>query len=186
MLFLSLVLQCRMGQRRFSLPKRRASRSFYYYRVLESKPSLEVVIVVYSTLIPARGRVLLYTTEVTFALYFVWHYGDGMRRALGLARNAVLLPLHMFSIKELLQTLFSPWKQITSQHPRELLSAESLEAYWNNLISRVIGAIMRLILIALGLVFVAVAAVCAVALVVGWVTAPMLPVAFFFIGVALL
>ena len=119
-------------------------------------------------------------------MYFVWHYGDGMRRAFGLAQNAILLPLHVFSIKELCKTLFSPWKQIVDQHPREILSAESLEAYWNNLISRVIGFVMRVILIAIGSLFVAGVVVCAAVLVAGWVIAPFLPPLFFFVGITLL
>ena len=119
-------------------------------------------------------------------MYFVWHYGDGMRRAFGLAQNAILLSLHVFSIKELCKPLFSPWKQIVDQHPREILSAESLEAYWNNLISRVIGLVMRVILIAVGSFFVAGTALAAAVLVVGWVVAPLLPPLFFFVGISLL
>ena len=119
-------------------------------------------------------------------MYFVWHYGDGMRRAFGLAQNAILLPLHVFSIKELFKTLFSPWKRIVDEHPREILSAESLEVYWNNLISRIIGFVMRVILIAIGSLFVAGMVLVAAMLVVGWVAAPLLPPLFFFIGIALL
>ena len=121
-----------------------------------------------------------------FPMYFVWHYGDGMRRALGLAQNAILLPLHVFSIKELFKTLFSPWKRIVDEHPREILSAESLEVYWNNLISRVIGFVMRVILIAVGSFFVAGTAFAAAVFVVGWVVAPLLPPLFFFVGISLL
>lgn len=81
-----------------------------------------------------------------------WHYTDGLRRCFGGVLNFVDFGLHLFSVRELLRTLFAPWKGIEWRPATQaFFSAEQLEAAWSNLISRILGAIVRSILIIIGL-----------------------------------
>lgn len=121
-------------------------------------------------------------TPLVFIDYFVWHYTAAFRDLAMIGLNFLWFTGHFFSVASLARTLFAPWKRI-----REPYRPEGIENFFAtivfNTISRIIGALIRLTVIAMGAAcFVAVLAVTLVALVV-WAVLPLLTVVILFTGV---
>lgn len=119
--------------------------------------------------------------------WFRWHYGDGFANLLVIARNFVAFGLHFFSVPELARSFFAPWKGIAWQTKgKAWLSSAQLDALWGNIISRLAGAVVRSIAIALGLAF-TLGIICGVAgIVLLWLLAPAVVVFLPIIGFRLL
>lgn len=120
------------------------------------------------------------------AQYFAWHYGRGLKAALGLSENAVEFALHIWSIRELFSSLFSPWKQIVVPHQRTEALSVFFTAAWYNFLSRIIGASVRLVAIGFGLVHAIIMGGIAVVILVFWVLGPFLPALFLIAALAIL
>ena len=122
-----------------------------------------------------------------FSSYVIWHYVPALRRVVEIAGNFIAFALHLFSIKEMFESLFAPWRRITEDTKQGgFLSPTMLWAVWDNILSRVLGAIARSLMIALGGIFLTLVTFVAVLFVVVWIVGPVLPVAFFFLGIVML
>ena len=78
----------------------------------------------------------------------------------------------MFSVPILLRTLFAPWKRIIS-YPGASLEAK-LRAFTDNLVSRAVGFVVRVLVLLTALTLEALAACVGVVWIILW---PLLPVA---------
>lgn len=87
-----------------------------------------------------------------FLQYLQWHFYDQPKAILKAWRNFLLFNLNFFSFFLLLKTFFSPWHQYTWAYPRGLDIPLHLEAFFSNLISRILGAILRTVIIVIGIV----------------------------------
>lgn len=77
--------------------------------------------------------------------YLPWHYTTGFISLLGVFSNLFYFLFHFFSIPYLLRTLFSPWKrQVLGYETPGFNLRKIFETITFNLISRTIGAIIRL------------------------------------------
>lgn len=102
-----------------------------------------------------------------------WWYGHGWvwtAKHLFITRTTGIL--QFFSVKDLLKTLFSPFRQ-DALNARGAPVGVRLQAFGMNIISRIFGLIIRTILIMAGLVMVAVNMIVASFLVIVW---PLLPI----------
>jgi len=82
----------------------------------------------------------------------IWHYFDMPKNILRAWRNFLLFNLNYFSITLLLKTFFSPWRRDSWSYPKGFDIGQYLEVFFSNLISRVLGAIVRSVLIILGII----------------------------------
>ena len=83
--------------------------------------------------------------------YFLWHYSRAFKELFHVWLNFLWFTIHFFSIPQLLASWFSPFKRITEERQRAF-SFEDIAGYIIiNLLSRVVGAIMRSIIIVFGL-----------------------------------
>lgn len=82
---------------------------------------------------------------------FQWWYGAGLGRQLARARISLLRVVDYFSVGLLLKTLFNPWRQISAGQIQGPLPVQ-LRAFFDRLFSRVFGAIIRLVVMMIGLV----------------------------------
>lgn len=80
-----------------------------------------------------------------------WVYSDGFRRVIALWLRVVKVTFDTFSIGFLLRTLFAPWKRDITSHVNASLQT-ILQDFGFNIISRLIGAFIRLATIFVGLV----------------------------------
>ena len=113
--------------------------------------------------------------------FFAWWYGPGWLSAWKGCFNWVRGVQLAFSVDVLLKTLFSPWKRIVSLPGRSI--DEKFKALIDNLISRVIGFFVRLIVLIAALVMITVTTVAGLVLAVAWPLVPLLALGLIFWGI---
>jgi hypothetical protein len=107
---------------------------------------------------------------------FTWWYGPGWKKAgLILVKKAVVSEDY-FSIDLLLRTLFSPFRQISADTGRGGTMGDRMRATFDKLFSRIIGAVIRLILIVTGAAWLLVNIIIDIAILLAWPLLPLLPV----------
>ena len=80
-----------------------------------------------------------------------WQFFEVPKNILRAWRNFLKFNLNYFSIPLLIRTLFSHWRKYRWAYPKGLAIGRRLEVAFSNLLSRVLGAIMRIILIFIGI-----------------------------------
>ena len=108
-----------------------------------------------------------------FAIYLYWHYGAGFKGLLRIWKNFLLFAFHFFSLLPLLQTLFSPWHRLTSSYGRGFDPVVWIRAFTENMISRILGAIVRSMVISMGLLAELFTLAVGTGVVLLWVTLPL-------------
>jgi hypothetical protein len=108
--------------------------------------------------------------KVMFLEFLVWWYGPGWLKAWKAAGRWINRVQLQFSIPELIRNLFSPWKQIVSLPGRSI--DEKFHAMIDNLFSRAVGFVVRIIVLFIACILIVLAAVVGVALAILW---PLLP-----------
>jgi hypothetical protein len=103
-----------------------------------------------------------------------WWYGEGWKQRAGLVVERLARTLDFFSIGILLRTLFSPFRQISVGSLNGPLSVK-LRAIADKLISRLIGAGLRSVMIITACLALVVQAVCGAMVLVIWVFVPLFP-----------
>lgn len=105
--------------------------------------------------------------------YVSWHYGRAFKDILIVWTNLLWFITHFFSIPLLLRTLFSPWKRIQETYQRN-----GMEDYFAtivvNIMTRIVGAFVRLWIILFGLLALISAGVGVIGFYIFWVFTPVL------------
>ena len=117
--------------------------------------------------------------------YFIWHYGYALKDILELAQNFSWFFYHFFSLPLLAKTIFSPIWRLSERYKRGFDPQALFETLVVNLISRLVGFILRTILLLAGLLvelFLLLALIPALAL---WIFLPLLIPLLFFAGLSL-
>ena len=83
--------------------------------------------------------------------YFKWHYVDAARDILKGWGNILWFEFNYFSVWLLLRTLFSPWRRITWDYGRGFDIGRFLFTFASNLVSRILGAFVRIWLVCAGI-----------------------------------
>jgi len=107
-----------------------------------------------------------------------WWYTDGWRRMIHDRLEGLHATADYFSIVLLAKTLFAPFRQISADGVRGPLGVQ-VRAFVDKLISRCIGAIMRTIMIVLGVLAIILQVLSSIVGIILWAFIPLLP----FIGV---
>ena len=94
--------------------------------------------------------------------------------------------LHYFSIPLLLKTFFSPWKRYQEYYGRGFNLGRFLEAFFANLIFRILGAIMRTFLIIIGLLTEVILIIVGLLAFLGWLILPVILIIIFILGFRML
>jgi len=106
------------------------------------------------------------------ASFFSWWYGVGWAKVMRSLEPRLQTVLDNFSVSQLLKTLFAPWRRIVTYPGRSL--GERFRALGDNLVSRVIGFIVRIIVLLAAAVTLLIIVVLTLAEVIIW---PLLPLA---------
>lgn len=85
-----------------------------------------------------------------FIQYLCWQFFDAPKSILSGWKNFLKFGLNYFSIPLLLKTLFSPWRRYRWTYPKAFDIGIYLEVFFSNLISRILGLILRVFLIFFG------------------------------------
>jgi len=106
--------------------------------------------------------------------YLNWHYVIAPRQILGLLKNYAIGTWHLFFIDRHAKTLFSPWHRMRM---RDVLRPHNLYERAGNVVvdayTRILAALIRLVIILSGLCFEIVISVFFVALFFAWLLWPM-------------
>ncbi len=105
-------------------------------------------------------------------VYLLWHYTTAWADLARLYSNFAWFLFHFFSIPILLRTLLSPWKRL--HESRKGGEGGALGAFLLNSITRIVGAVIRLITIAAGVFSLALLTVFFVAFLFAWLFMPLI------------
>ncbi len=103
-----------------------------------------------------------------------WWYGAGWQQRVLVVRERLVSTFDYFSIDLLLRTLFSPFRQISAGSVQGPIGVQ-LQAWFDQLISRVIGSFVRTLTIFIGIITLAFVVVFGVVSIVTWALVPLLP-----------
>ena len=127
---------------------------------------------------------MLTTNVVTNYTY--WHYRKAFQELFHVWLNLLWFVIHFFSLPQLSRSLFSPWKRMTEEKQKGF-NFEAMAAYLIvNLLSRVVGAIMRGAVILAGLIALSITTVLGLVAIVFWFAAPAIILALLVGGVGLI
>jgi hypothetical protein len=104
--------------------------------------------------------------------FFSWWYGNGWQQVVNSFKSRLRSVAETFSVRQLLRTLFSPWKRIITPPGRSLEAR--FHAAADNAFSRCIGFIVRLGVLVAAVVCMLVIVVLSIIEIIVW---PLLPLA---------
>lgn len=104
-----------------------------------------------------------------------WWYTVGWQDQFVRLRARLARTLDYFSIDLLIRTFFAPFRQISAGKVRGPLGVQ-LRAFFDNLISRLIGSMVRGTIIVVGSIWIALSTIIGAVVAVLWVAVPLLPV----------
>ncbi|MBI2029778.1 ATP-dependent Clp protease ATP-binding subunit [Candidatus Gottesmanbacteria bacterium] len=84
--------------------------------------------------------------------YIYWHFAEAPFGIIKLTSNFLVCTEHLFSISILLKTIFAPFRRVTFDQGPGFSFSKYFEVVLSNLISRILGAIIRTVVIAIGII----------------------------------
>ena len=129
---------------------------------------------------------VLPTMQNILVQYFQWQFFDTPKNILQAWQNCLRFNLNYWSVPLLLRTLFSHWRRYRYSYGRGLDFKRYFEAFTFNMISRVLGALMRSVLIVLGIITEILVFLAGTIIFLFWLTFPFLLVGGFLYGVKIL
>lgn len=121
------------------------------------------------------------------ASFFKWWYGAGLKNRFHRLTDQVLKTSDFFSIDLLLRTFFQPFRMIDSQKLKKGALEDKIRNWFDRLISRLIGAMLRFGVLLVGMVALLMRVAYSVLVMILWLFVPILPAAcvvLFILGVA--
>ena len=108
---------------------------------------------------------------------FSWWYSAGWGSFANKTLEALRNTLDFFSMGTLLKTLFAPFRQISAGSSGAVALDDKFRAAMDKLVSRIIGAVVRIFLLLAGAVVFSLQAAGSLLLLIIWPVVPALPVA---------
>lgn len=124
--------------------------------------------------------------ENIFWQWISWQFFDVPKQILIGWKNFLKFGLYYFSITFLLKNLFSPWRKYYWTFPRGLDIGKIIETVFSNLLSRIIGAIVRSFYIFFGILFEILVLILGFVFLSFWFFLPLILIFVFFYGIRLL
>lgn len=104
-----------------------------------------------------------------------WWYSGGVRRMLSQVRVRFAGLLDYFSIDLLIRTLFAPFRQISAGSVNGPIGLQ-IRAFFDQLISRVIGSVVRTIVILVGCIAIILQGIVSAIYILLWLAMPLVPI----------
>ena len=115
--------------------------------------------------------------------YLIWHYSRAYFEFFRIWTNLLWFVVHYFSMKQLLFSWFSPWKRVTEQRTKAWDIEDMASSILINLLSRIVGAMLRTIVLVVGLAALSVLLIGGLVVYATWFLAPVLLVTLIVMGV---
>ncbi|MFA7252627.1 MAG: hypothetical protein WC027_02115 [Candidatus Paceibacterota bacterium] len=84
--------------------------------------------------------------------YLKWHYGKAVRSLFSIWKNFLYFIFDFFSISTLFKNFFDPWKRMNDIYPKPFNLKIFFYTFITNLITRIVGALMRFCLLIISLI----------------------------------
>jgi len=117
--------------------------------------------------------------ENIFTAWLLWQFLEMPKFLLHAWNNYFIFATNLFSLPLLLKTLFAPWRKYKWRYPRGFDAMEFFGTFVSNIFSRIIGCIMRIILIVAGILFQVFVAIAGLIIFICWILAPFIIIAGF-------
>ncbi len=118
--------------------------------------------------------------------YILWHYTTAFSEILHVWKNLLWFTYNFFSLPQMFKSYFSPWKRMTEERGNTFNFEDLAGFIIINLISRIIGMILRTIIISVGLLAILVLILAIIITYIFWIFAPILLVACLYYGLVLI
>lgn len=119
--------------------------------------------------------------------YLVWHYSLAVLQFSRVYKNITVFLYNFFSIPILLKTFFAPWRRMGESYPEDKTQlVEIISSFVVNMIVRMVGVVMRSVIILIGFLTVTIFIIFYPILLLLWLALPVIVVVLLTIGVALL
>jgi hypothetical protein len=120
-----------------------------------------------------------------FPTYFKWHYGRALVEAFAIWKTFLWFTLHEFRVGLHLRTLFSRFHRLGEEYEGSAIDfAEIASAFLVNTIMRIVGVLLRLVVIVMGLIAFFVVLIGGGIFFVFWIAYPLIVIGTFFLGVS--
>jgi len=110
--------------------------------------------------------------ENVFIVWFLWQFYEMPKFLLLVWKNYMNFASNFFSLELLFKTFFSPWRRYKWKYPRGLDIKEIFNTFISNSFSRILGAMMRMVLIVVGIVFQLLVILIGFLVFLGWLLIP--------------
>lgn len=115
-----------------------------------------------------------YNNRMAIVGILMWWYTAGFRQAIRSVQARLISMLDYFSIDLLLRTLLSPFRQISAGAVDGPLPVQ-LRAFVDRLVSRLVGAVVRSLVMVIGVIAITATIIGGIVYLVIWLSAPFLP-----------
>ncbi len=119
-------------------------------------------------------------------LWLEWHFLNASLFLLKAWKNILLFNLKFFSVSFLLKTLFFHWHKYRWRYTGGFNISKYFEVLFSNFISRSLGAVMRLILIVIGIFIELIILITGVVMVISWILLPVITILIFILALRLI
>ena len=130
----------------------------------------------YTTRKRVKSLLSCYNNAMFLVGILSWWYGRGWLGQLHRVNDRWRTTVQFFSIGQLFATLFAPFRQISANSTNEPNPIVALRAVFDQLISRIIGALVRMFTIFAGCIVISLQVLYESSLLVLWFLLPALPV----------
>ncbi len=114
--------------------------------------------------------------------YGKWHYSNALLAIINLWRNFIWFWTKFFSISDLVQTWLAPWRRLSESYGDSLDLKVYAEAFFINSFMRLVGVIIKTIVILIWLLVVIGTIIAGILAFLIWLFLPLLIVLFFIAG----
>jgi hypothetical protein len=118
-----------------------------------------------------------------FTHYVAWHYTKAFRRIYGIWTNFLWFVYHFFSIPLLLKTFFEPWQRMHEEYKKGVDPQELAGALIVNLLLRLVGMVLRAVVIVVGLALFLLILVGGLLCFLAWLILPLAIVYLLYLGI---
>jgi hypothetical protein len=118
--------------------------------------------------------------------YLKWHYSKAIYSLTEIWGNFLYFIFEFFSISLLFKNFFDPWKRMSDQYPKNFDLKKYFYAFVTNIIVRIVGIIMRTVLIIIGLSCYILTAIFYPIVIIVWLVLPFILLAMFGLGLSLI
>ena len=113
------------------------------------------------------------------SLWISWQFYEMPKFLFQIWNNYFMFASNFFSVKQLLKTFFAPWRKYNWRYPKGINPVEFFNTLVSNTFSRILGALMRIVLIIVGALLQVFVAIAGLIIFVGWLLTPFIIIAGF-------